>query len=205
MPFKSALDQLAALRNKDLTAVELVEAAIAHSASSIRTSTPSSSRISTGRGKAAVAADRAGSQAATVRWLGLPITVKEAFDVAGLPTSWGIPGNHKPASDDAVLVERLRSAGAVILGKTNIPTMLSDWQTANPVFGVTNNPWDQQDSGGSSGGAAAAIAAGMSSLEFGSDLAGSLRIPAGFCGVLLTAPAMISCRCAASRLQWRRV
>jgi amidase len=82
------------------------------------------------------------------------------------------------------LVERLRAAGAIILGKTNVATMLGDWQTANPVFGVTNNPWDTtRTPGGSSGGGAAAVAAGMTAVDFGSDLAGSLRIPAAFCGV----------------------
>jgi amidase len=88
-----------------------------------------------------------------------------------------------------VVVERLRAAGAIILGKTNVPTMLSDWQTSNAVFGVTKNPWDiTKTPGGSSGGSAAALASGMTALEFGSDLAGSLRIPAAFCGVFAHRP-----------------
>lgn len=117
------------------------------------------------------------------------MTVKEAFDVEGLPTTWGLAGNDIPAASDAVVVERLRAAGAIILGKTNISTMLGDWQSANEVYGVTHNPWDlSKTPGGSSGGAAAAVAAGMTALEFGSDLAGSLRIPASFCGVLAHRP-----------------
>lgn len=121
--------------------------------------------------------------------LGLPVSVKEGFDVEGLVTSWGLPGDFEPAKDDAVLVRRLREAGAIVLGKTNVATMLADWQTANPRYGVTSNPLDQtRTSGGSSGGSAAAVAAGMSALEFGSDLAGSLRAPASFCGVFAHRP-----------------
>src|SRR5262249_13358156 len=117
--------------------------------------------------------------------LGLPISVKEAFDVEGLPTTWGLPGTqHARAARDALVVERLKAAGAIVIGKTNVPVMLSDWQTANPIYGVTNNPWDvSRTCGGSSGGGAAALAAGLTFLEYGSDLASSLRIPASFCGV----------------------
>lgn len=122
--------------------------------------------------------------------LGLPMTVKEAFNVAGLPTTWGLPGTAQPpVGEDAVAVSRLKAAGAVIIGKTNIATMLADWQSANPVYGATSNPWDlSRTSGGSSGGGAAALAAGMLSLEFGSDLAASLRAPASFCGVYAHKP-----------------
>ncbi|MCR4266632.1 amidase [Nitratireductor sp. ZSWI3] len=121
--------------------------------------------------------------------LGLPVTVKEGFDVEGLVTSWGLPGEHAPAGEDSVLVRRLRAAGAIILGKSNIATMLADWQCANPRFGRTNNPWNPDKTpGGSSGGGAAAVAADMVALEFGSDLAGSLRIPAAFCGVFAHRP-----------------
>jgi amidase len=122
--------------------------------------------------------------------LGLPITVKEAFNVAGLPTTWGLPGMEQiPVRDDAVAVARLKAAGAVLVGKTNVPTMLADWQCANGVYGATCNPWDlSRTCGGSSGGGAAALAAGMVSLEFGSDLAASLRAPASFCGVYAHKP-----------------
>jgi amidase len=122
--------------------------------------------------------------------LGIPLTVKEAFNVTGLPTTWGIPGTEKiPVAEDAVVVARLKTAGAIVIGKTNVPVMLADWQTANPIYGVTNNPWDlTRTPGGSSGGGAAALAAGYVPLEFGSDLAGSLRTPAHFCGVFAHKP-----------------
>jgi amidase len=131
------------------------------------------------------AADQARARGEDRALLGLPMTVKEALDVAGLPTTWGLPGAPPiPAADDAVVVARLRAAGAVILGKTNLPVMLADWQTANPVHGVTRNPYDlTRTPGGSSGGSAAALAAGYGALEFGSDLSSSLRAPAAFCGV----------------------
>jgi amidase len=116
---------------------------------------------------------------------GLPITVKESFDIIGLPTTWGIPelkGNCP--STNAVAVERLIDAGANIFAKTNVPTLLADWQTFNPIYGTTNNPWNLSLSpGGSSGGSAAALAAGLTSLECGSDIGGSIRNPAHYCGV----------------------
>jgi len=122
--------------------------------------------------------------------LGVPMTVKEAIDVAGLPTTWGIAPfrDHKP-KEDAVLVQRLKAAGAVILGKTNVPVGLADWQSFNPIYGRTVNPIDPSRSpGGSSGGSAAALAAGMVAIEIGSDIGGSLRVPATFCGVFAHKP-----------------
>jgi amidase len=117
---------------------------------------------------------------------GVPVTLKDAFDVAGLPTTWGNPAfkDHR-AGSDATVARRLRRAGAVIVGKTNVAFMLGDFgQTANELHGVTANPWDlARTPGGSSGGSAAAVAAGLSFLEYGSDLVGSIRIPAAFCGV----------------------
>jgi len=117
--------------------------------------------------------------------LGVPMTVKESLDVAGLPTTWGLPQlrDFRP-KDDAVAVARLKAAGAVILGKTNVPPSLADWQSTNPIYGRTVNPRDASRSpGGSSGGAAAAVASGMVPLECGSDIGGSIRVPAAFCGV----------------------
>lgn len=117
--------------------------------------------------------------------LGLPMTVKESFDVAGLPTTWGFTehAGHK-ATVDAAVVQRLKAAGAVILGKTNVPVSLADWQSVNPVYGRTNNPHDiTRSPGGSSGGSAAALTSGMVALEYGSDIGGSIRVPAHFCGV----------------------
>ncbi len=116
---------------------------------------------------------------------GVPMTVKESFDLAGHPSTWGLEAaRNNIASADAVAVQRLKRAGAVILGKTNVPPELADWQSNNPVYGRTNNPHDHDRSpGGSSGGAAAAVAAGMVPCEFGSDIGGSIRVPAHYCGV----------------------
>lgn len=129
--------------------------------------------------------DRQLAQGERLPLLGLPMTVKESFNVAGLTTSWGLPPfrDFRPEGD-AIVVERLKAAGAVILGKTNVPPSLADWQSTNPVYGRTVNPHDASRSpGGSSGGSAAALASGMVALECGSDIGGSIRVPAAFCGV----------------------
>lgn len=117
--------------------------------------------------------------------LGVPMTVKESFDIAGLPTTWGFEEHRgNIAKADAFVVQRLKAAGAVILGKTNVPVALADWQSVNPIYGQTGNPIDPALSpGGSSGGSAAALASGMVPLEFGSDIGGSIRVPSHFCGV----------------------
>ena len=116
---------------------------------------------------------------------GVPMTVKESFDVAGLPTSWGHERfAGRVARRDAEVVRRLKAAGAVILGKTNVPPDLADWQSDNPVYGRTVNPHDPARSpGGSSGGSAAAVASGMVPCEFGTDIGGSIRVPAHFSGI----------------------
>lgn len=116
---------------------------------------------------------------------GVPMTVKESFDVAGLPTTFGHPQfRDHPAARDAALVKRLKAAGAVIIGKTNVPVDLTDWQSFNPVYGRTLNPHNPDRSpGGSSGGSAAAVAAGIVPGEYGTDIGGSVRVPAHFCGV----------------------
>lgn len=116
---------------------------------------------------------------------GLPMTVKESFDVEGLPTTWGL-ADYKdiPVATNAVAVERFLRAGANVFGKSNVPVLLADWETNNPVYGRTVNPWDRtRTPGGSSGGAAAALAAGLTALEIGSDIGGSIRNPAHYCGV----------------------
>jgi amidase len=141
---------------------------------------------------AADAADAALARGERHPLLGLPMTVKEQFNVAGLPTTWG----HLKFKDwrpdaDALAVQRLKAAGAIILGKTNVPVDLGDWQSYNEVYGTTNNPWDfGRSPGGSSGGAAAALAAGFVPLELGSDIGGSLRSPAHFCGVFSHKPSL---------------
>jgi amidase len=116
---------------------------------------------------------------------GLPITIKDGIYAAGLPATGGMVEPSKAmAPDDALNVRRLREAGAVVLGKTNTPVGNADWQAVNPFFGRTNNPWnDALTPGGSTGGGAAAVAAGLTAAELGSDIGGSIRIPAAFCGI----------------------
>ncbi|WP_447726287.1 amidase family protein [Sphingomonas koreensis] len=130
-------------------------------------------------------ADAAAARGERQPFLGVPMTVKEAFDVAGLPTSWGFEhARHNIATSDAVVVRRMKAAGAVILGKTNVAPGLADWQSDNPVYGRTSNPHDlSRTAGGSSGGSAAVLAAKMVPIEIGSDIGGSIRVPAAFCGV----------------------
>lgn len=116
---------------------------------------------------------------------GLPMTIKDSFEVVGLPATCGIPdlAQYRPQRD-ADAVERLRAAGAVIYGKTNCPLGAADHQSYNPVYGLTRNPWNPARTvGGSSGGAAAALAAGFCALELGSDIGGSIRVPSHYCGV----------------------
>lgn len=116
---------------------------------------------------------------------GLPVTVKEIFELQGLPTTVGDPRLKSHVSrSTAPAVQRLIDAGAVVYGKTNMPMHGVDLQSFNAVYGVTNNPWDvSRTPGGSSGGSAAALAAGFAALELGSDLGGSIRCPAHFCGI----------------------
>jgi amidase len=116
---------------------------------------------------------------------GIPMTVKESFNVASLPTTFGNPQwKDNIATGNAFLIDRLLQAGAIVFGKTNVPYMLADAQSYNDIYGTTNNPWDLGRSpGGSSGGEAATLAAGLSALGAGSDIAGSLRNPAHYCGI----------------------
>ena len=134
----------------------------------------------------AAAADEATARGESTGPLhGLPITVKDALEVAGVRSTGGAIEltDHVPAAD-APAVARLRAAGAVVFGKTNVPRWSGDLQTYNEIFGTTNNPWDPaRVPGGSSGGAAAAVAAGLTSFELGTDIGGSVRIPAHCCGV----------------------
>ena len=116
---------------------------------------------------------------------GVPMTIKESYDVAGMPTTWGLPAlKDNVAPRNALAVDRLLAAGVVLFGKTNVPAWLADYQSYNDVYGTTNNPWDVTRSpGGSSGGSAAALAAGLTGLEAGSDIGSSIRNPAHYCGV----------------------
>jgi amidase len=110
-----------------------------------------------------------------------------------LPTTNGLPERAEAIAEvDAPVVARVRASGAVIMGKTNVPPYAGDWQADNPLFGRTNNPWDlTRTPGGSTGGGAAALAAGLTPLELGLDLAGSIRVPAAFCGVYGHRPSQI--------------
>lgn len=115
---------------------------------------------------------------------GVPMTVKDTYLTAGMRTTCGLPAWDHVPERDAEAVRRLRGAGAVIFGKTNTPALAGDWQTYNTIFGTSNNPWDTaRSTGGSSGGAAAAVATGMTGLELGSDIGGSIRFPSSWCGV----------------------
>ena len=133
--------------------------------------------------KAARAADRARGRRGPLH--GLPMTVKESFDLVGFPSTHGIVEyRDNIAQRDALAVARLKAAGAVVFGKTNVPAQLADWQSFNEIYGTTNNPWDRaRTPGGSSGGSAAALAAGLTGLELGSDIGASIRAPAHYCGV----------------------
>ena len=135
------------------------------------------------------AADKADAELAAGRSLGplhgLPMTIKEAYDITNLPTTWGIEEFAKNiAPTDSEVVKRFKAAGAHFIGKTNVPEELADFQSYNAIYGTTNNPWDvRRTPGGSSGGSSAALAAGLCGLESGSDIGGSIRNPAHFCGV----------------------
>ncbi len=140
--------------------------------------------------EAARAADAALARGETRPLLGIPMTVKESYNVAGLPTTWGFP-EHKDfvPPEDALSISRVKDAGGVILGKTNVPVGLGDWQSYNEIYGTTNNPFDLgRTPGGSSGGSSAALAAGYGALSLGSDIGGSLRVPAFHCGVYAHKP-----------------
>ena len=131
-------------------------------------------------------ADEAQSQGESLGiFHGVPVHVKECFGVAGHPSTWGLLAfRDSKAAKTSVVADRLLRAGAVLIGATNVPVALHDWQSYNPIYGTTNNPWDlKRTPGGSSGGSAAALAAGLGYLSVGTDLAGSVRIPAHFCGV----------------------
>ncbi len=116
---------------------------------------------------------------------GVPFFVKESFAVAGYPCTWGLPAMRDvKARQNSAAVDRLLGAGAILVGATNVPLNLDDWQSYNSIYGTTNNPWDTERSpGGSSGGTAAALAAGLGYLSIGSDIGGSIRVPSHFCGI----------------------
>jgi amidase len=183
--FATATDMLAALRARRVSAVELLELLRRrierHNPELNAIVEPDFERAR--RDAEAADARRAGGEDAPL--LGLPMTLKESINVRGLRTTAGMSMWKDFRSEhDAPVTTRVKGAGAVVMAKTNVPQMLADWQSVNPVYGRTNNPWDLgRTPGGSTGGGAAALAAGFTPLEFGSDIGGSIRVPAAFCGV----------------------
>lgn len=185
-PFATATDLTAALRSRRISSREVLELYLDRIA---RFDPVLGAVVTLDVERAwteAAAADEAAARAEPLGPLhGIPITVKDCIETAGVRTTCGAPAlaDHVPARD-AVAVARPRAAGAVVVGKTNTPAYVADAQTYNPLFGTTNNPWDHARSpGGSSGGPAAAVAAGLTGFDLGSDLGGSIRMPAGYCGV----------------------
>jgi amidase len=191
-PYRSAIELSNALTARKVSARELTDAAIARIEALDAKINAVVVRDFDRARQAAKAADAALARGEKRPLLGLPMTVKEQYNVAGFPTTWGYPRFKDWKPDfDALVVQRLKTAGAIILGKTNVPGGLGDWQSYNKVYGTTNNPWDlTRTPGGSSGGAAAALAAGYVPLELGSDIGGSLRAPAHFCGICAHKPSI---------------
>ena len=185
--FRSARDLAAAVRTRELSAVEIVQAHLDH----IERTNPHVNAITTLVADRALdearEADRQTVSGADVGPLhGLPIAHKDTHATAGIRTTSGSPimRDRVPEHDD-LIVSRLRRAGAITIGKTNVPEFSAGAHTFNPLFGATRNPYDlERTAGGSSGGAAAALATGMHPLADGSDMGGSLRFPAGFCNVV---------------------
>ena len=191
LEFQSATELLSLLRARKIGAVELLKL---HLARLDRFNSALNVVIATDRDgalRAATQADNTRRDASDLPALhGLPMTIKDAFEVAGMPATCGLPflAGHRP-QEDADAVARLKAAGAIVYGKTNVPPGAFDWQSYNSIYGTSNNPWDlTRTPGGSSGGSAGAVAAGLAPLELGSDIGGSVRCPAHFCGIYAHKP-----------------
>ncbi len=186
LDFASALGAAQAIRKKEVSSVELTQRIFER----IDRYNPKLNAFVYQLREDALArakkADEALARGQTLgRFHGVPAHVKECFGVAGRPCTWGIPAlRDSKALQNSEVVERLSREGAVLIGATNVPVTLSDWQSYNPIYGTTNNPWDvTRTPGGSSGGSAAALAAGLGYLSVGSDIGGSIRVPSHFCGI----------------------
>jgi amidase len=185
LALKPAHELADAIRRRELSSRELLDRYLAR----VERLNPALNAVVTldsdGARRAADAADAAVARGEIVGPLhGVPMTIKDTYETAGMRTTCGVETWDHVSDHDAEAVRRLREAGAVIFAKTNAPSFAADWQTYNPIFGTTNNPWDvTRTTGGSSGGAAAALAAGLTALELGSDIAGSIRLPSNWCGV----------------------
>jgi len=190
--YATARGMLADLNARRVSARELLDAHAARGEALARTINAVTERDLDRARKDAAAIDNARAKGRAVGVLaGLPMTIKDGLDVEGLPAVVGARGFTGRSKDceDADVVAAARRAGAVIWGKTNVSTMLGDIQSYNEIYGTTNNPFDfSRTCGGSSGGAAAALASGITALEIGSDIGGSLRHPANFCGVASLKP-----------------
>lgn len=190
--YATARAMLADLAAKRISARELLDAHFArNTALHARLNAVIASDLDRARNDARKIDDARARGEALGALAGIPMTIKDGFDVAGLPATSGNPAlaNRDKRCADAAIVKAARDAGAVVWGKTNVPFMLGDFQSYNDIYGTTNNPYDlARTPGGSSGGAAAALAGGITPLEIGSDIGGSLRHPANFCGVCSLKP-----------------
>src|SRR6188508_3340590 len=184
--YKSATDLASLIRRKKVSALELLD----HFLDRIEKHNPKLNAViwmdregARKRAKAADAALKKGKRLGPLH--GVPMTIKESFQVAGSPTTWGLPAmKDNVTQTTAVVAQRMIDAGVTLFGKSNVPVMLADWQSYNSVYGTTNNPWDvSRTPGGSSGGSSAALAAGLTGIEAGSDIGSSIRNPAHYCGV----------------------
>jgi amidase len=185
-PFSPATQLLGGLRAGEVSSRELLETCLMR----VERLNPGLNAVVTldaagARSRADAADARRTGMGAVGALHGLPATIKDSFETAGLRTTSGAPvySKHVPGTN-ADAVQRLEDAGSLVFGKTNVPIYAGDLQSYNVLFGATNNPWDTtRTCGGSSGGAAAAVDAGLAAFELGSDIGGSIRIPAHFCGV----------------------
>ena len=185
-PFATASELAAAVARKEVSSVELLDAYLAR----VEKHNPAINAVvaldvERARSSAQQADDELARGSSRGPLHGVPMTIKDAFETEGIVTTSGAPelASHRPERD-AEPVARLKAAGAIVFGKTNLPIYAGDLQTYNEVYGTTNNPWDPaRGPGGSSGGSAAALAAGLTGFELGSDIGGSIRNPAHFCGV----------------------
>ena len=184
--FKTASELAAMIRAKQVGCVELLE----HFLKRCDTHNEALNAIVVFRRDEALARARAADEALAKgeSWgplHGVPMTIKESYDWEGTPTTWGVPHlKDNVAETNSVVVDRMLASGVILFGKTNVPLLLSDWETFNEIYGTTNNPWDLgRVPGGSSGGSAAALAAGLTAIDAGSDIGASIRNPAHYCGV----------------------
>ena len=183
--FSSTTELAAAIRAGDVSAAEVLEAHLAQINRHNRTLNAIVTMDAEGARDRARVADEALTRGEVWGPLhGIPFTLKDAHATAGMRTTSGFPPLDHVPDEDGTVAARLKAAGGILLGKTNLAALLADFQSSNPIFGRTNNPWDAaRTPGGSSGGAAAALASGMTPFEIGTDLSGSIRIPAHFCGL----------------------